>query len=152
MSNSNRELTSDDSNLSKFNHNLSLLFVQLMKAYPDDKDLKLYYDKFEWSKKFNAKAVCEYFIHFTSPYIKEIMTENERFFLHELDFTEHLKQEKYLNLLEKIMELWKNSDNQKLKKNIWRFFQVLLTYGIKVLNRRDLGEILNQYRTQPLVF
>ena len=76
-----KQLTIKDSDITKFNHNLSLLIVQLSKIYPEDKDLKLWSEKFEWSKKFNAKIVCELFVDLMGNYVDQIMTRNETFFL-----------------------------------------------------------------------
>lgn len=146
----NKQITTEDTDLSKFNHNMSLLFVQLSKAYPDDRDLKVYHDKFEWSKRFNARAACDYFIKYVSPYVKEIMLKEESCFF-SLNYDQYTENEQYLNTIRKIIEIWQSSDNDQLKNNIWRFFQILLTYGIKVAKRRDLAEILNRYRKKPLV-
>lgn len=145
-----RELTTEDSDLAKFNHNLSLLIYQLSKAYPEDRDLKVYADKFEWSKRFNARMACEYFVYVIHPYIKEIMQEDESFFL-DLDYTKTTENERYLELIYKIVDVWKHSENKKLKKNVWRYFQILLTYSIKAMRRRDLADVLNKYRETPLI-
>ena len=144
-----REISDKDSDSAKFNHNLSLLLFQLSKAYPEDKDLKVYNDKFEWSKKFNARLACEYFVFIVSPYIKEIMTEQESFFV-SMDYGQTTDNQRYLELIYKIINVWRGSENIKLKKNIWRYFQILLTYSIKALRRRDLAKILNEYREKPL--
>lgn len=146
-----RELTSKDSEILKFNHNLSLLIYQLSKVYPDDHDLKVWSDKFEWSKSFNAKMICEMFVDRAGPYVKEIMTEDEQFFIN-FDYNANVQNPQYLHLLSKIIHLWQDTASPKLKKNIWKYFQTLITYGIKACRREDLLKILNQYRTVPITF
>jgi hypothetical protein len=128
---------------------MALLIVQLSKAYPDEPDLKYYSDKFEWSKRFNAKVASEYFIRIVSPFIREVMTENEEFFI-KMDYTDKLNDDKDLNMIKKIIHVWRQSDDMNFKKNIWRYFQLLLTYAIKAHKRQDLAEQLNQYRKTPL--
>ena len=148
-----KELTTDDSNLRKFNHNTTLLIFQLMKIYPDDQDLQVYKDKFEWSQRINARLACEKFITEAAPFINEIMTENEEFFLN-MDYNNYTDNKGYIQLLHKVADLWKSSHNKKLKKNIWRYFKILIIYGIKITRRRDLAEIVNVYRkkkNQPLL-
>lgn len=147
MTTPNKELSSNDSNLSKFNHNTSLLIVQLLKIYPDDKDLIVYRDKFEWSKKVNARLACEKFILEAAPYTEQIMNEDEQFFL-DMNYRKYTDNENYVALMHKVADLWRNSDNEQLKKNIWRFFKILMVYGIKITKRRDLAEIVNVYRQQ----
>jgi len=145
-------LTSKDTNVSKFNHNLSLLIFQLSKIYPDDYDLKKYSDKFEWGKRFNARMICDAFIDIVQDYIDEIMTKNEHFFLEKLDYNGKVDNQEYLTLIQKIITIWSESPNQKLKENIWRYFQALPTYGIMASKRHDLADKLNKYRSQPLTF
>ena len=145
-----KELTSKDSATTKFNHNLSLLIVQLSKIYPDDNDLKVWSEKFEWSKRFNAKMVCEMFVEITSEYIDQIMQRDEKFFLMEIDYKNQVDDQEYMYLINKIIHVWSNSTSEKLKENIWRYFQTLLTYGIMACRRQDLADKLNKYRETPL--
>lgn len=145
-------LSSKDTNVSKFNHNLSLLIFQLSKVYPDDYDLKKYSDKFEWGKKFNARMICDAFIDIIQDYIDEIMTKDEKFFLEKLDYHGKIDNPEYLALIQKIIKIWSESASQKLKDNIWRYFQTLLTYGIMAGKRHDLADKVNKYRSEPLSF
>lgn len=141
-----KELTSKDSNVTKFNHNLSLLLLQLSKIYPDDYDLKKWSDKFEWGKRFNAKLACTLFVNIISDYAEEIMEKNEHFFLEQIDYHGKIDNPEYLSLIRKVINLWSESDNQKLKDNIWRYFQTLLTYGALVVKDQSLVDRINNYR------
>tara|TARA_R100001163_G_C5068434_1_gene208705 strand:+ start:4388 stop:4861 length:474 start_codon:yes stop_codon:yes gene_type:complete len=146
----NRELSQRDSATSKFNHNLSLLIFQLSKIYPEDHDLKVWAEKFEWSKRFNAKLVCELFVDILGNYIEKIMTKDEKFFLMEIDYHGKIENKEYLYLINKVIHVWSDSINEKLKDNIWKYFQTLLTYGIIACKRQDLADQLNKYRSTPL--
>lgn len=146
-----KQLTIKDSDITKFNHNLSLLIVQLSKIYPEDKDLKLWSEKFEWSKKFNAKIVCELFVDLMGNYVDQIMTRNETFFLNEIDYSQQVENPEYKYLINKLINVWSSDIDEKLKNNIWLYFQTLLTYGILACRRQDLADKLNKYRETPLV-
>lgn len=146
-----KQLNSGDSYVTKFNHNLTLLLTQLSKAYPDDKDLKIWGEKFEWSKSFNARLACEAFLEVVGPFLEKIMTKDERFFL-DFDYNSIVPDQKYQRLIGKMMSLWAESDNERLKDNIWKYFQTLLTYSI-LANRSDKYlEQINQHRKTPLSF
>jgi len=151
MSFKKKEPSSKDSDISKFNYNLSILLNQMAKVYPDDYDLTVWEDKFEWSKSVNVYLACEQFMEVAQSYIKEIMTEKEEEFIHNDydNISEDYKQ--YVYLIHKCIELWQTSENEKLKKNIWKIAQTLLTYGIKAKKRHDLLPVINQYRKTPLV-
>jgi len=141
--------TKADSNFCKFNHNLGLLIQQLSNAYPEDRDLEGYRDKFDVLKKVNVRMACELFIKGVDKYIGEIMTEDEFFFVN-FKYDGIVADKKYLDLINKILQLWRSSENAKLKKNVWKFFQILLTYGIKALKRQDLVDEINKFRARPL--
>lgn len=145
-----KTITSSDSDIAKFNYNVSILIFQLSKIYPDDNDLKLWAEKFEWSKSFNAYMACEHFMKVAENCVDEIMLEKEDFFL-EKDYQNLDPQyQKYAYLIYKCADLWQSNVNDKLKKNIWKIIQTLLTYGIKAKKRRDLVSTLNKYREIPL--
>jgi len=144
-----KELTSEDSEVTKFNHNLSLLLLQLSKIYPDDHDLKVYSDKFEWLKKVNAKMACQGFVEYAGGFVKEIMTKNETFFVN-FNYTAATSNPQYLALIGKILHLWQDTPNEKLKDNIWKYFQTLLTYGAIACKRQDIIDDLNKYRETPI--
>lgn len=144
-----KEITSGDTEVTKFNHNLSLLLFQLSKIYPEDHDLKIYSDKLEWLKKINAKMACEGFTEYAGKFVKEIMTKNETFFMN-FNYTTATNNQQYLELIKKIINVWQETENEKLKENIWKYFQTLLTYGAIACKRQDIINELNKYRETPI--
>lgn len=128
-----------------------MLLFQLSKIYPDDHDLKVYSDKFDWLKKFNARMTCEMFIDYSGPYVNEIMTKNESFFVN-FNYNATTSNPQYLALIGKILKLWQVTPNEKLKDNIWKYFQTLITYGAIACKRKDIITELNNHRETPLSF
>jgi len=136
----------------RFNNNLEKMFQDLEKAYPDDRDLPYYRDKISLARRANAKMIVEEFMKASEPYIEHIMAKNDRFFL-ELDVSGEglIEDNNYLQLVHKIRTLWINMSSSS-QKNIWKYFQIFITLGIRAMKRRDLLPILNKYRSTPLVF
>lgn len=148
----NKPLEEKSPEINKFNHNLALLIKQLSVAYPEDKDLQLYGEKFEWSKSMNAFMVCQLFIETTRDYVHPIVWEKEKEFVN-MNFDEKIEDKSYLHLINKIITLWttlpedpKHRENHiKLQQNIWSYMKLLLNYGARALNDQDL---INQIKTE----
>lgn len=140
-----KPLNENSPEINKFNHNLSLLIKQLKVAYPNDQDLKLYGEKFEWSKGMNAHMVCKLFMNTTRDYIHPIIWEKEKEFI-EMDFQNKVSDPSYLNMIDKIIKLWVNlpedpklkENHIKLQDNIWSYLKLLLNYGARALNDDQL--------------
>lgn len=141
----NRSLT----DLGKFNNNLDKLFTTLETAYPSDPDLPYYKDKILAARKINSRMVVEQFLEAVEPYIEQIMRKDVNFFV-TLDLQGVVEDNSYIKLIRKIKTLW---DNMTLTSHeqIWRYFQIFVTLGIKINKRHDLLSTLNKYRTVPLV-
>lgn len=137
--------------IGRFNDNLEKLFQDLEQAYPDDKDLPYYKDKITLARRANAKMVVEQFMIQAHPYIEQVMSKDEDFFLNLNPDVQNDEQNNYVQLVGKIKSLWLNMTEQS-KQNIWKYFQILITLAIRALKRRDLLPILNKYRSIPLNF
>jgi uncharacterized protein YpiB (UPF0302 family) len=123
-------LTVEDSDAKKFNFNLIQLLEQLGKFYPDDRDIQIYRDKIVILSKANAKFKESFFIEF--------------------NYHDRVSDPKYLKLIEKIISLWKESKDEKMKKMVSQYLQVLLAHSIKCMKRSDLLDIINKFRKTPL--
>jgi hypothetical protein len=142
-------LTVEDSDAKKFNFNLIQLLEQLGKFYPDDRDIQIYRDKIVILSKANAKLPSEMYLLFCADHIEEIMTFKESFFI-EFNYHDRVSDPKYLKLIEKIISLWKESKDEKMKKMVSQYLQVLLAHSIKCMKRSDLLDIINKFRKTPL--
>lgn len=147
-----KPLQEDSPEINKFNHNLSLLIKQLKVAYPNDQDLKLYGEKFEWSKGMNAFMVCKLFMNTTRDYIHPIIWQKEKEFI-EMKFEDKVSDQSYLNMINKIINLWTSipddpklrENHIKLQDNIWSYLKLLLNYGARALNDEQL---INDIKTE----
>lgn len=151
MATQKRELTADDSNARKFNHNLIQLFEQLSKVYPDDRDLKVNRDKIAALSSVNAKMPSEFFILVSNGFIKEIMTRDQDYFIN-FNYGDNMGTSyvEYKYLIDKIINYWLESTSEQLKETIWKYLQVLLVYAVKSTRRHDLAIEINKYRTTPI--
>ena len=144
-----KELTVDDSDARKFNHNLIQLFDQMSKIYPEDQDLYIYRDKLAMLTKANFKLPSELFLKYAQDYVEEIMTCNQDFFL-KVDTRTKMENSIYLELINKIIDLWLSSQDAPMKATIWKYMQVLLVLSIKTHRRVDLVIQVNKHRRNPL--
>ena len=143
--NNNRPL----SDLGKFHYNLDKLLNNLESAYPDDPNLPYYKDKIMAVRKVNPKLVVEQYISTVENYIDPIMSQNEDFFLTNLNYDNLIEDNSYLKLLHKIRNLWLNM-TENSRNMIWKYLQIFTTLGIIITKRTDLLPIINKYRKIPL--
>jgi len=137
------------SDLSRFNNNLQKLFATLESSYPDDADFPYYKDKIIAAQKINARLVIEQFMEAAAPFTEQIMSKDESFFLN-LDIDSLVEDNSYMKLVSKIKTLWANMTPSS-RDQIWKYFQIFITLGIKVNRRSDLLPILNKYRETPMI-
>lgn len=147
---SSSELTSQSTNTKKFNTNMDRLLQTLANFYPEDKDLKLYHEKFRTVIHVNAKMVSQYFLHYTENKIGPIIQRDDSFFLEKLDYKEITQNQKALEIIQKVLTLWTTTVNEKLKKTIGDYIELLLIYAIKAHRRQDLVLVVNSFRKKPI--
>ena len=135
--------------LGKFNNNLDKLFSNLETSYPDDSDLPYFKDKVIAARKINSRMVVEQFILAIEPYIDFIMTKNVDFFLNQ-EWGNVIGDNSYMQLVDKIKTLWVTMTPES-REQIWKYFQIFVTLGIKITKRHDLLQVINKYREIPLV-
>ena len=142
--------------LGRFHSNLEKFFSNLKTAYPDDTDLPYYWDKIIAVKKINARMVVENFMSAVEPYIEQIMSKDDNFFLFldvqsvvEMDSQGMIASNAYVELINKLKTLWNNMTVAS-KEHIWKYFQIFVTLAVKVNKRHDLVTVLNKYRKMPL--
>jgi len=143
-------LTTSSTDTKKFNSNLDRLLETLSNFYPEDKDLKFYREKVKTGIHANAKLPSHFFLQFTQDKIQHIIERNEQYFLEEINYTEHTTNAKALLTIQKVIHLWKTTDNSKLKKTINDYLEILLIYAVKAHRRKDLVEVVNKYRKKSI--
>ena len=128
-------------NLTKFNKTISQFIDNMIEAYSDDiyykKELEIFKMKFEVLKQTNPQKCLENFLVKLYPYKKQIMEEDEKFFL-EKDYSNDTNNEENLMKALKLKELCQKDMSPELKKNIFTYFKVLI-----VLSERCVADKVN---------
>lgn len=115
------------SKLTAFNTQIQNLIDDLNKLYPDEKDVKLFKEKYKLIKFANPRMIVENFIIYVYPYKDYIMKKNEEFFLKENNSIDNEFTQNDISLTKVInfKKLWLITSNDN-KDAIWKYFQVLI--------------------------
>ena len=128
-------------NLTKFNKTISQFIDNLIETYSDntyyEKELGIFKIKFELLRKTNPQKCLENFLIKIYPYKKQIMNEEETFFMNK-DYSNDTNQDENLIKALKIKELCENTMSSEIKKSIFTYFQVLI-----VLSERCVADKIN---------
>jgi hypothetical protein len=144
------ELTCQSTNTKKFNTNLDRLLQTLSNFYPEDSDLATYHEKFKTVIHVNAKLVSQYFLVYTEDKIGPIIQRDDSYFLEKINYKEITQNQKALEIIQKILTLWTTTVNEKLKKTIGDYIELLLIFAIKANRRQDLVPVVNSHRKKPI--
>ena len=114
-------------------------FTFLEKIFPEDTDLQSYHGQFLEFKKYNAQLVAEIFTKTLLPMEKQILEQDEQFFLTEFKI-ESIQSNIPIDLGEyeealynKIRTLWVETLDQTAKETVWKYFAILLGFGKKTM-------------------
>src|SRR3989338_9072813 len=131
--------TIPDTDLGKFLFYMNEFFTFLEKIFPEDTDLQSYHGKFLEFKKYNAQLVAEIFTKTLLPMEKQILEQDEQFFLNEFKI-ESIQSNLPIALGEyeealynKIRALWLDTLDQTAKETVWKYFAILLGFGKKTM-------------------
>lgn len=130
-----------------FNNNINILFDKLSKEYPNYKPIKTYSSKFDDAKRMNYKMPAEMFLNIFAQHAQHINEKNEDHFF-DVDFSQYTTNFTYINLIKEITQLWKDSQNDIFKNDMWASFKVLLYYSAKASGRDDIIDILKKKPVQ----
>ncbi len=126
------------STLTKFNNTVEQMIDALIERYSYHeyfrKEFALNKEKFLLLRKTNPRKVIEGILVFVYPYRKQIMEEDESFFIQK-NYEDDTKDEGHLVQALRIKELWGSDMDENTKKNIFNYFKVLI-----VLAERYVGE------------
>ena len=106
-----------------FNSVLDEFLEELIKTFPEEKQIKVYQNQYILLKKSNNRAVCEGFIKTIQPYINDIQNKNESIVMNnDIEFLQKLNINK-----------WWNSDlSDNTKDAIWQYLQTLTMLGTTI--------------------
>lgn len=150
-------LSAEDSYIKKFNTNLIQLIEQLHQIEPTKNLLELN-NLIETAIKVNAKLPCNFFLKYCENAIEPIMKVDYEFLkdlnvvkLGNPNASQNANKSDYIKFVEKIIEIWANTEKEEVRSLITKYIHLLLTYSIIINKRQDLVDIMNKYRTKPLV-
>lgn len=112
------------------------LINDLLREYPDDKDLIVAKSTYEIAASSLSEQVLNVMILHVYKYKKEIFAKNEKFFLTEFDLKNHSDDKDSFRLEDKIKTLWKNHMTDDCKEVIWKYFKVFCVLIEKILAQR----------------
>lgn len=131
--------------LTKFNNTLEQLIDALIDRYHYHeyfgKELVMTKEKFVLLRKTNPRKSIEGVLAFVYPFKKQIMDNDESFFLNKT-YDEHTKNESHLVKVLKIKELWETDMDENTKNTLFTFFKVFIVLAEKyVAEKMESGEI-----------
>uniref|UniRef100_A0A6C0J4Y9 Uncharacterized protein n=1 Tax=viral metagenome TaxID=1070528 RepID=A0A6C0J4Y9_9ZZZZ len=138
------------SDLQVFRDNINKFIEQLVRIYPEDKDLMVYKDKVALYAKVDPRGMVEYFMNNMSNYTVHIMERNDDFFLKDLAIEQVTQKEKYRELFDKVRKLWLDGMTNETKNTVWQYFVVFVTLGAKITQDHNTITTINKYRKIPL--
>jgi hypothetical protein len=132
------------SNLSRFNAQFENMLNDLLILFPDNKELKIFREKFMIAKSTNAKMILLIFLKYIYPYKQKIMNKDEKFIMSN-DLMDELKNNKNIQkevnvdseyIITKalnIKNLWIKM-NENDRETLWKYFQVLIILCERYVN------------------
>lgn len=122
------------STLTRFNDTIDCLIDSLIDRYSHHeyfaKELRLIKEKFTLLRKMNPAKVLEGFLVKAYPYKKQIMDNDDSFFLQK-SYDNDTKNEGNLVKVLKIKELWENDMDDNTKQTLFNYFKVLIVLSEK---------------------
>jgi len=127
-----------ESAIKSFNFVVDEFMGKMIKTFPGEHKLKLWYIHFKTSKRFNPRGPMEYIMVPLVDMGVPIMTKDERFF----------KKDEYVNFAEGFSEstglvnIW-DSTTPDIKESIWGYIQSIYVMGMNGLGEtQKLREVL----------
>lgn len=132
------------SNLQRFNTQLENMLDDLIRIFPDAKDIKVYREKFLLARGANSQLVLLVFLKYVYPYKQKIFDRDEDFFLsdnltNEITNNDEIRKETEADseyILTKALGLkglWKRMDEEQ-RDTLWTYFRVLVVLCERYVN------------------
>jgi hypothetical protein len=127
------------STLTRFNNTIDCFIDSLIDRYSHHeyfaKELRLIKEKFSLLRKTNPAKVVEGVLVKVYPYKKQIMDEDDDFFLQK-SYDTDTKNEGNLVKVLKIKELWDTDMDDNTKKTLFNYFKVLIVLAEKYVSEK----------------
>ena len=121
------------SHLKAFNTQLVNLVQDLVRQYPKDGDFIIYGEAIETLVKIDSRKCLTNFIQYVYPHKKEIMSEDDSYFM-SYDVAGHAEStDEIEKLSDKIKKIWETNCTDATKKTIWKYFKVLIILSEKAV-------------------
>jgi hypothetical protein len=104
--------------ISAFNDMMQQFLDELVLTFPDEKSFKSFQSNFQILRKTNPRKPMSSFIESITPYVNEVMKNDDAFFKEHADTIPFMKR---LN----ISAIWTDELPEKTKSTIWQYIQTL---------------------------
>uniref|UniRef100_A0A6C0F8T4 Uncharacterized protein n=1 Tax=viral metagenome TaxID=1070528 RepID=A0A6C0F8T4_9ZZZZ len=111
--------------LQAFTSVMDEFLCEMKNTFPEEKQIKVYYNSFITLKKINPRKILEEFMTNIQPYVSLISSKDEKFFLE----SDHELMEK-LN----VKKWWTPELSDKTKDAIWQYLNTLILLGTTISN------------------
>jgi hypothetical protein len=114
--------------ITSFNNQVDNFLNYIIDEFPDENNFILFKTFIIRMRKVNSIQIVKNFMEYLEPHKEIIYSENDKFFL-EYDFNIYGNDASKHSL--ELKDIYMNCKNEKVKKNIWKYLQVLLKLGEK---------------------
>ena len=104
---------------------ISNFIDELDSAFPENKDIMIFKEKFNMLKSINSQLIIDYFIQFIYPHKQRIMSQDDNFFL-EGGGQEEIKDKNGLNMRDNLRNLWTTQMSEENKTVVWKYFRTFI--------------------------
>jgi hypothetical protein len=136
--------------IGKFNQVIDQLFEVCRQHYENPETIQFYQYQLDLGRRSNPRMVINQAMKMLEPFIDQIMTRDESFFLNlNLNQVTHQAGVKELGILESLRKIWQVVD-ERVKDKVWKLIQLTLMYGVMVTKDPGQLTLINRHRSTPL--
>ena len=117
--------------IENFTEEISILF-------PEIKSIKLFRHQYEIVKMTNPKVLIESYIQYIYPHKKEIMEENEDFFLKGGGQEFLIGNDSLTKFRDTMSEIWCEKLSEENKKICWKYFKVFVLLSERYIQETNM--------------
>lgn len=124
--------------IQSFNQLADEFLQKMIKTFPNENKLKVYYANFKLTKQISARKPMEFVMIPMLDYGKQIFTKDENFFKRK----ECVEAAESFSEKTGLVDMW-DSTSPQVKDSIWQYIQSMFLLGMKALGReKELQELL----------
>ena len=103
-----------------------------LKIFPHKVEIQLFIQKYNLIRSANSNLVIQYFIEYIYPHKKQILEQDENFFIIG-GGQEELKDNNGLKLRDTMKNLWVSETSNENKDIIWKYFKIFILLSEKYI-------------------